>query len=349
MVSTGRYERVVHNVQRFQRRFRARKLGIGIVSSLWLAIAPGCSMVDLASGQLSMLNEQVPLASAIERESMPERRSLLRELPDILAFAEDVVGLSPGRSYSGYFATERTGLTYVVTACKRTQFEPYAWWFPIVGTVEYRSYWDEADARAVADELGASGYDTWISPSRAYSSLGILRDPITTTMLRDGLPGLVEVVIHELSHARLFIPGHTAWNEALASFVGERGAERYFASERFRGTPYQAEAKVRAERRLALDRAVAETYAELGLLYASARSDPDKLARRDACFERLRARLRELSPNGEPRDWQVNNARLLHFHRYGANNAVLTRLWRSSGRQFRRFWSEAEAYSKTQL
>jgi predicted aminopeptidase len=306
-------------------------------------------MLDLAGGQLSLINEQVPLAHAIERETSPERRALLGELPAILAFAEDVVGLSTGRSYSGYFATERSGLTYVVTACRRTQFEPYAWWFPIVGTVEYRSYWDEADARAVADNLTASGYDTWISPSRAYSSLGILRDPIATTMLRDGLPGLVEVVIHELSHAKLFIPGHTAWNEALASFVGERGAERYFAAERFRGTPYQAEAKARAERRQALDRAVAETYAELELLYASTRADADKLARRDACFERLRVRLRELSPNGKPRDWQVNNARLLHFHRYSASNEVLTRMWRTSGRQFRRFWLEAETYSRTQL
>jgi predicted aminopeptidase len=84
-------------------------------------------------------------------------------------------------------------------------------------------------------------------------------------------------------------------------------------------------------------------------LYASSHSDAEKLLRRDACFERLSARLRELSPNGKPQDWQVNNARLLHFHRYSANSVVLTRLWQRSASQFRRFWLEAEAYSRTQL
>jgi len=184
----------------------------------WLAcllLGSGCGLLPLAAGQLSLINDQLPLPAAIAHESDPERRRLLTEVPSILAFAEDVVGLHAGTSYRGYFATERSGMTYVVTACERTRFVPYSWWFPIVGTVEYRSYWDEADALAAAAELEAEGYDTWISPARAYSSLGILSDPVATTMLRDGLPALVEVLIHELTHARLFVPGQTAVAESV--------------------------------------------------------------------------------------------------------------------------------------
>jgi predicted aminopeptidase len=321
------------------------------LACLWLLAlcSSGCSLLELAGGQLALINDQVPLARAVSREQDPERRALLSEVPAIVAFAEDVVGLHAGQSYRGYFETERSGLTYVVTACQRTRFEAYSWWFPIVGTVEYRSYWDEADAKAAALELEAAGYDTWISPSRAYSSLGILRDPITTTMLRDGLPSLVEVIVHELSHAKLFIPGHTEWNEALASFVGERGAERYFQEQRFAKTNLQGDIELRAQRRVAFDQLVTDTYTQLETLYDSQRPLPQKLAARNASFEHLTEQLRQLYPEDDTRDWRINNARLLHFHRYTANSQVLTQLWRQSGQEFRAFWRYVEAYSKTSL
>ena len=309
-------------------------------------LCSGCSLLSLAQGQLSLINDQLPLPAAITREQDPERQRLLAEVPAILAFAEDEIGLHPGQSYQGYFATERSGLTYVVTACERTRFEPYSWWFPIVGTVEYRSYWDEAEAQAAAAQLEEQGFDTWISPSRAYSSLGILRDPVATTMLRDGLPGLVEVLIHELTHARLFVPGQTAWNEALASFVGEMGAERYFSAKRFAGSSLQLRSQTRAQRRGMFESLTQAAYAELERLYASDLPDERKLQLRAARFEALTADLRKLYPDEPQRDLRVNNARLVHFQRYSATGPDIAQLWAKSGGSFRRFWLLAEARAR---
>lgn len=321
-------------------RLRAAYLACGCLA------ASSCSLSKLGLGQLALINDQQPLAQAIARERIPERRALLREVPAILAFAEDVVGLRVGGVYRGYFETERRGLTYVVTACERLRFEPYSWWFPIVGEVEYRSDWDEEDAQQRARELESQGYDTWISPSRAYSSLGILRDPISTTMLRDGLPGLTEVLIHELSHAKLFVPGHTDWNEALASFVGERGAERFLDEARFAGTPFRAEMRARAERKRAFDALVKDAYSELDALYTSNFSDANKLSARPLLFERLQRQLVALYPSDDPEKWRVNNARLMHFHRYSANSQLFEDLWQRSQGNFRRFWLHAEAYAR---
>jgi predicted aminopeptidase len=326
-----------------RRALAARRLGL----CLCLMLVSACGLLPLAAGQLSLINDQVPLAAAVVIESNAERRRLLAEVPSILHFAEDVVGLHVGASYQGYFATERSGLTYVVTACERTGFVPYSWWFPIVGTVEYRSYWDEADALAVAAQLEAEGYDTWISPARAYSSLGILRDPVATTMLRDGLPALAEVLIHELSHARLFVPGQTAWNEALASFVGELGAERYFSEQRFAHSSLQRQSKLRARRRLVFDRLVQAAYAELEGLYTSELTAARKLKLRQARFAALSAELRQLYPDEPQRDLRINNARLVHFHRYSATGPAIAQLWAKSGGSFRRFWLLAEAHAKT--
>jgi predicted aminopeptidase len=320
-------------------------------NGIWLfgisALCTACSLGDLAGGQLALINGQVRLERAIAIERDPERRALLMEVPMVRRFAEQCVGLWAGNSYTGYYATERKGLTFVVTASERLRLAPYSWWFPIAGKVEYRSYWDEQDAVAQAAELESAGYDTWISPSRAYSTLGIFRDPVITTMLHDGLPALVEVLVHELSHVRLYVPGHTDWNEALASFVGERGAERYFEAPRFAATPYPAEVRARAERRLRFDALISAAGTELEALYASDQLRALKLRERERVFEQLSATLQALSPNEDPETWRMNNARIVHYQRYSASNALLGELWRASGQNFRRFWLLAEAHAKT--
>jgi predicted aminopeptidase len=317
---------------------------------LWAAgavVLAGCSLGELAGLQLALINDQVRLDRAIARERDPERRRMLEEVPAVLRFAEQVVGLRPGKSYTGYFELERKGLTFVVTACEQLRFEPYTWWFPVAGRVEYRSYWDEEDARSEAAELEAAGYDTWISASRAYSTLGFFRDPVITTMMRDGLPSLVEVLIHELSHQKLYVPGHTEWNEALASFVGERGAERYFDVPRYASTPYPAEVYARGERRDQFDVLIAKAGDLLEQLYASDAPREHKLRERTRVFDELSATLRVFFPRDDPDTWRMNNARIVHYRRYSASNALLAELWRKSGGDFRRFWRLAEEYSAT--
>jgi len=307
----------------------------------------GCALTDLAAGQLALINGQLRLERAIDRERDPERRALLGELPRIRSFAEQCVGVFPGNSYTGYYETEQRGLTYVVTASEQLRLKPYAWWFPVAGRVEYRSYWDEADAKQQAAQLEAAGYDTWVSGSRAYSTLGIFRDPVTTTMLRDGLPALVEVVIHELAHARLYVAGQTDWNEALASFVGERGAERYFAVPRFAATTYPAQVVARAQHRTAFDALLAAAGLQLEQLYASSLPRADKLRERERLFAQLSAGILELYPADAAELWRMNNARVVHFRRYSANNALLEGMWRASGQDFRRFWLLAEAHARS--
>lgn len=300
-----------------------------------------CSLGQLALGQLELINGQVRLDRAINDERDPERRALLREAPAVLRFAEEVVGLRPGRSYAGYFATEREGMTYVLTASERYRFAAYSWWFPVAGTVQYRSYHDENDARSAARALERRGYDTWVAPSKAYSTLGYFRDPITTTMMRDGLVGFVEVLLHELAHAQLYVPGRTEWNEALASFVGETGAEQYFARSRFASGPWREQMHARATRRRESDRLVAAAVDALERVYAGGRSRATMQVQRTKIFSSLSQALVRVFPQEDPAQLRMNNARVLHLRRYRAAGAEMLSLWRASGERWRGFWQLA--------
>lgn len=307
-----------------------------------LLFAPGCYYLELAGRQLELVNEQRPLPRALANQSDPQRRKLLAIVPDLRSFARNTMQLPVGRSYAGYYATEAPGIAFVLVASERTRLRAYTWWFPIVGEVAYKSFVHEADARAAQNELERAGYDTFVGRVTAYSTLGFFRDPITTVMLRKGLVSFVEVLLHELTHARLYVPGHTDWNEQLASLAGRIGAEQYLRA-RYRGDPaVMAELEQQKQRRQKLDAAVLFTLTELEALYGSGRAEPALLHDRKRFFARLERELVRLYPEDDPEELVINNAHLLQYRRYLTGADELEQLWSAGGGSWVRFWKLVE-------
>jgi len=320
---------------------------------LLIAALPGCFETRAAAGQLALVNDQRPIAQAIDAEQDVERRGMLAAIAHVIAFGRDVMQLRPGDAYGGYYATESRGLTFVVIACEQTRFEPYTWWFPVAGTVAYKSHFDEASAEAEAQELRDQGYDAWVGYSRAYSTLGWFRDPIVTTMMRGGLLEFIEVILHELTHARLYVPGQTDFNEQLASFVARRGTEQLLAAHRHVQTGMLERFRDAVVRRGAFETQVDGAIAQLEQLYASGRPRAEILQQRQAVFDRLSQSLEGLAvkqgKDPRPERLVMNNARLLQWRRYGQSTAYLEQMWLRSGGSWPRFWQIVERYAIEEL
>ncbi|WP_310590406.1 aminopeptidase [Dyadobacter sp. NIV53] len=118
-------------------------------------------------------------------------------------------------------------MIWVITASDRYRIKAYQWQFPIVGTFPYKGYFDST--RAVREEkvLIQNGYDTDIGEVSAWSTLGYLKDPILSSMLRRKEGSLANLILHELTHGTLFVKNNLELNENLASFVGDLGAIRF--------------------------------------------------------------------------------------------------------------------------
>jgi len=293
----------------------------------------------------------------------PDRvRRALALVAEIRAFGVEVLGLRAGSSYRHYFDTGGTPVTHVVSACAKDRFEPHTWWFPFVGTVPYKGFFDRADAEAEAEALRAQGLDVHLGAAAAYSTLGWFPDPVLSTMVDLPEEELASLILHELVHNTVWIPGDVDLNEGLAGFVGGQGALE-FARRRY-GTQSVAYARAVAliageERRDARGR---KLYDDLAALYRSEAPKAAKLKERERIFDswkgegereagRLRARAEafeaeEASPAAEPcalaalltaAPRSPEAARLRRqadFHRAPpgrVNNAVLLQ-WRRYGR-----------------
>ena len=173
-------------------------------------------------------------------------------------FAADSLGLKAGRSFEYYTDIGRDTLLLLLTGARRDTLAPVTWWFPVVGRVPYKGFFDAGAARRARDGLLHGGYDAYLRPSSAFSTLGWFDDPLLNTAIVGDSVDLANTVIHELTHNTFYAPSQAAFNESFASFVGARGAERFF---RARGDTASAAA---AARRWTDERTLGDFWAALG-------------------------------------------------------------------------------------
>lgn len=271
------------------------------VALLPLVALSGCYLLRQAGGQLEVLLHQRNIASMLEDSSVsPETRARLRLVGEVKAFGERHMGFSPSSNYSTYYDTGGSPITYLVSACRKDRFEPYTWWFPIVGTVPYKGFFEQEDAREEAESLKAEGLDVVVGGTAAYSTLGYFSDPVLSTMIDQPEEQFVALILHELTHGTLYIAGDTAFNEGLASFVGWQGALEFARWRHGIGSEEYDRTVAAFAREELRDARAKEVFIKLDRFYRSDLPPDRKIELRDDVA-------------GAP----VNNARILMQRRYG--------------------------------
>lgn len=193
------------------------------------AVPLGCDYAHLAAGQLELLWRRQPIERAVSDPTLsPEERKLLGLVDSVRSFAA-VRGLRVAGQYTSFVAWPGDRIVTTLVRTRPGSLEAVGWWYPFLGRLPYRGYFEreraEREARRLQDE---QGYDVCVSPVTAYSTLGWLDDPVTSPMLGRGAANLVETLLHELVHATVFVDGDADFNEGVALFIGQEAAIRYF-------------------------------------------------------------------------------------------------------------------------
>jgi predicted aminopeptidase len=282
------------------RRASAAVTLVAIGVAMALASSTGCYLARATWEEGRILARRRPIVAVIaDPHTSAATRTELGLVLGARRYAADSLGLSAGRSFTTYSAVDHDTLVLVLSGAYRDWLRPITWWFPIVGRVPYKGYFDFPAAVRAAARLEAQGFDAYVRPSAAFSTLGWFDDPLVSASLDTDSLELANTVIHELTHNTYYAPGSADFNESFANFVGTRGAQAFFRS---RG---DTAGVTEIERRWADEKVMgafwAWVYTELdSAFHAHAAATPaaraERLAARDSIFAMARDSLRTSVP-----------------------------------------------------
>jgi predicted aminopeptidase len=292
----------------------------------------GCYVLKQAEGQLHVLLHLRPVEEVLRDPSVPDdTKAKLRRIQDIKQFGERHLGLTPSSNYTRFYDTQGRPITWLVSACRKDRFEPYTWWFPIVGRVPYKGFFRREDALDLALELIEAGYDVTLTPTAAYSTLGYFTDPILSTMLEYPEEQLASLILHELTHGTIFLPGGVDFNESLAGFVGWQGALEFARHTYGADAPEVRRVRQAIELEERRDARARELFAKLQELYRSDLPSPRKVELRDQVAGR-----------------RVNNAAILMQRRYGGFDRF-REIFEKLGGDWRKFFESVKQNSVAEM
>ena len=330
--------------------------------SAFLLVAAGvlfscCYPLKQGTTMLSYLNRAVPLEELAESETASdEDRRFVERVEDIRRFAMENLGLAQSKNYTRYVKLDRDYLAAVVSACAKDSFTRYEWWFPVVGKVPYKGFFNAEDARKERVKLEKKDLDVWIRGVDAFSTLGWFRDPLYSYMKKYPDRDLAELIIHELLHATVFLKNHSQFDEELAQFVGSEGARLYMekisksAGDKDADSDTAADAgAIAAADSAAYLAFIRSLIAELDEVYKSDIPREEKLLRKEEIIARAKVRLEtHYDTLFKTESYHffsklpVNNAYLELYRLYYEEDHYFKDLYEKSGRDLPKFIAAAK-------
>ena len=277
-------------------------------------------LINNSYEQIRLLNNRVSVEKVLaDPKTDAEVKRKLTLAQDALKFGVEKLGLAPHKNYRSYVDLKRPYVTWIVQVAPAYEVKPHLWWFPIVGSLPYKGFFDEQGAKDEAAQFDSAKFDKAVRGVSAYSTLGWFHDPILSSMLRYDDEDLVNVILHESVHATVFIPDHADFNERMANFFGNLGTQLFYEAREGINSKTAEQVRLENEDRLIFSKWISRKIIELNDFYKSHQTPEDKdrqlKALQQEFVDKLVPQLKTTSLSGFSKQ-NLNNAVLLNYTTY---------------------------------
>jgi predicted aminopeptidase len=245
---------------------------------------------------------------------------------EIRDFSFNELGIDFSENYTTVFDQKDEPSMWVVSACDPFSFTPRIWKFPMLGGFPYKGFFNREKAIEEAQKIKKNeNLDVRVRTAGGWSTLGWFKDPILSNMLKRSEGDLASLLIHELTHGTLFVKDSVAFNENLASFIGDKGAVMFMEHKYGRNSP-----EVVAYKNKMTDEEIYINYAlesafRLDSLYKEItdRSLDEKKLAKEAMYDNIKINFTKLEflsnrYEGFFENLQPNNTYFMSFLRYNS-------------------------------
>ncbi|HUI92619.1 MAG TPA: aminopeptidase [Chitinivibrionales bacterium] len=257
------------------------KFSTSILAVCFLLLFSNCYLWKQGTRLLSYTASSVPIKKMEKDPKTPDSlRHFFSLVNEITAYAADSIGLAKNSNFTKFVSIRKPYLIDLVAAAGKTDFVPYQWCYPLFGCWPLRGYFDSTDAIREAQRLKKLGLDVCLGRAEAFSTLGFLSDPIYSFMKRYSVYRIANLIIHEQTHATVYVKDHVDFNEELATFTGNEGALAFIRSK-FGDSSTQFQNAVKESKDVSTYyRSVQSLYRALSAVYSSTVSLQEKLQKK---------------------------------------------------------------------
>ncbi len=321
-------------------------LKLFLFTAFTLLLLTGCGnllyLSKLGWHQSFITFHSVPVEEILEDENTSVLwKEKIGFIQEVKGYGEEKLGLTKTKSYSKFFENKGP-ILYGITASEKDRLQLYTWNFPITGRVTYKSFFTQEGVLKEKQFLESKGLDTFVQQAAAYSTLGKLKDPIFSSMMKWDQVTLANLILHEMSHATIYFKGETDFNEQLATFIGNRGTIDFLIEKYGMGSKEVTEAIHIQEDDLFFSKWVDQVCQRLSNYYAKEISRDEKLRGREEIFRSIKEEFREIKVQFKTdcyKDFEkkeLNNAVLLAYRRYIHRLEKFEALYEQLGRDIKR-------------
>jgi predicted aminopeptidase len=298
-----------------------------------------------------IIRSRVPIEDLLRSDGMNnERRDKLKLVLEVRAFASEKLDLPKNKSYTMVSPVKGPYLGWNVFVAPRFSVEPVESCFPIAGCVVYRGFFSKKGALEFVRQMGKRDLDVFLLPFSGYSTLGWCNDPVLTSQLELDPLRLAGLVIHELAHQKLYVPGDSRFNEAFAVTVERAGVLQWLKSTGRDGLVPRALGMWRREDQMATE--TLTVRAQLQDLYASNLDRKSVAQKKASSFHDLKMNLCSVHRTGTDlpivcdEGLELNNAYLVPIDTYYSLVPAFQRILDHLRGNLPEFYREAERVAK---
>ncbi len=300
-------------------------------------------------GQMNIVWNAKPVEEFLSDPTFPDSlKNKLKFIDKVRKYAIDSLGLKDTENYRTLYDQKGKEVMWVVMACLPFELKPKEWRFPIIGDVPYKGFFDQSRALRLKAELEKDGWDVIMRNPGGWSTLGWFTDPILSKMLGRSEGDLANLIIHEMSHATIFVKDSIDFNENLATFIGDRGTEKFlidtYGEE---GAAYRTYIEEDKDYLKYVDHMLRGAK-YLDSLYSTLTDNVPTLRKvklKEEAIRRIVDSLDTLSlalttaPSKRFRDKLPNNAYFMNYRQYQAKQYTFWEEWEEHGKNLKRYVS----------
>ncbi len=308
----------------------------------FLSCAKISYITEQGIGQFSLeindIDNEEFLADPNQKE---EHKEKVRIVERAKSYFYQYYALKPTPIYNEVKILDQPAVTYLVIHSRVDKIKPIPTSFPIVGSFPYLGFFNLESAKNFVKEKEEEGFQTYLRPVYAYSTLNHpllpFHDNILSSFFYYDERSLTELIFHELVHTIIFVGDNVQFNENLAQFVSEQMALEYFNDS----IEKQNQLKSRKEKNLKLNQAIVKESKNLQELYDKAGSNYVEIQKKYLKGP-FRKNLSKVCKQLEllacwPIEKEWNNARFAALGTYEAKRNRLAEIYKKSNLKLKDF------------